>query len=344
MIRRTLQTISSLTKTGIKVCSSKYLGQKHPLFLIFELTYRCNLSCAYCNRSDVFSLKEADTIMFCRIIAEAKKMGLLRVYLTGGEVLLREDLDQIIACCKRLGIMVELWTNGSLVVRRYPLIKLIDGVTFSLDGPADIHDSLRGKTSFDSTMAAASYAKKYNVPISFNFTQTKYNIGSFVEALRIACSFGATITFQPVWRWTGNSERMLHLFPTQTEFQRVLQEVFILKNRYPQVIENSYQHVQYLQAWPFLTKFPCLHGVSIFTVRPDATLVVCMNSDSSRLVSVDLKKYSFAEALQRIPPGQCRGCVCAGAYDAGGSGGMLPIRWDVFKMHIMRKWNLFQYT
>lgn len=88
-----------------------------------ELTYRCNLRCVhcYCNlpahdrriRAQELSLRE---VVDC--IDQAAEAGCLWLLITGGECLLRPDFTEIWKHAKKSGLLLTLFTNGTLISPR----------------------------------------------------------------------------------------------------------------------------------------------------------------------------------------------------------------------------------
>ena len=95
---------------------------KRPLLsqLDIELTERCNNSCIHCcinlpeNDTDARS-REMSTGFVKHVIKQAADLGCLTVRFTGGEPLLREDLAELYAFTRRLGMQVILFTNSRLI-------------------------------------------------------------------------------------------------------------------------------------------------------------------------------------------------------------------------------------
>jgi radical SAM protein with 4Fe4S-binding SPASM domain len=100
----------------------KLWQNKRPVLegLDIELTERCNCNCIHCyinlpadNRNAV--QRELSTEDVKDILREAASLGCLRVRLTGGEPLLREDFSEIYTAARRLGLRVALLTNATLI-------------------------------------------------------------------------------------------------------------------------------------------------------------------------------------------------------------------------------------
>ena len=98
---------------------------KGPLLsrLNLELTERCNNDCIHCNinrpegdggaRGRELKTEEWETLL-----QQAAELGALSVRFTGGEPLLREDFEALYLFARRLGLRVQLFTNGRLITPR----------------------------------------------------------------------------------------------------------------------------------------------------------------------------------------------------------------------------------
>ena len=85
-----------------------------PLWLLFELTYRCPLQCVFCYNPVDFAATqdELPTAEWLRVLREARALGSVQLGLSGGEPLLRDDLEQITHEAHRLGYYSNLITSG----------------------------------------------------------------------------------------------------------------------------------------------------------------------------------------------------------------------------------------
>ena len=85
---------------------------------------------------------------FMEIIDELSELGCQKVHFSGGEVLLRPQMIQLVERASSLGMPVTLTTNGALVdkVQAKALIQAgLRGVNISIDSPErKIHDQIRG--------------------------------------------------------------------------------------------------------------------------------------------------------------------------------------------------------
>src|SRR5215210_3441021 len=90
-----------------------------PYTLVAELTYQCPLHCPYCsNPVDIGGDRwrsELETEHWTRVFREARALGVLQLALTGGEPMLRRDLDELVAAARALGLYSTLVTAGTLL-------------------------------------------------------------------------------------------------------------------------------------------------------------------------------------------------------------------------------------
>ena len=109
--------------------------------LRLSVTDRCNLRCRYCMPADGMDWVERDEILsFEQIVAVvrvANRLGVRRLRLTGGEPLLRRELDRLVAMLREACDLddVALTTNGVLLARQAARLAEagVDRVNVSLD-------------------------------------------------------------------------------------------------------------------------------------------------------------------------------------------------------------------
>jgi len=70
-----------------------------PLWLLAEVTYRCPLHCAFCYNPtdyDKHTQNELSTEQWINVLRDARKLGALQLGISGGEPLLRDDIEEIV--------------------------------------------------------------------------------------------------------------------------------------------------------------------------------------------------------------------------------------------------------
>jgi cyclic pyranopterin phosphate synthase len=128
-----------------------------------SVTDRCNFRCAYCMPRDVYDrdhvyLPREDILTFEeieRLVRVFAELGVAKVRLTGGEPLLRHDLDRLVAKVASVDAIsdVAMTTNGSTLARHAQALADagLDRVTVSLDAVDDT--SFRGAADVDFPVA-----------------------------------------------------------------------------------------------------------------------------------------------------------------------------------------------
>lgn len=79
------------------------------------MTMRCNLECSHCYCPRDNKKKELSRQELCQIIDELTQAGCLWLLITGGEPLTRPDFLDIYTYAKNKGLIITLFTNGTLV-------------------------------------------------------------------------------------------------------------------------------------------------------------------------------------------------------------------------------------
>jgi len=134
----------------------------------FQVTRRCNLKCVYCSEAEE-NPKDPSIKNLKLMVDKLVDYGLKRICITGGEPLLRDDLEDILRYIKEKGVNVTLSTNGMLLTKKR-LIKLkpyIDNIRFSLRGVEGIHNKITGnKDSYGKTIKAIQISRNVGLPVS----------------------------------------------------------------------------------------------------------------------------------------------------------------------------------
>ena len=117
--------------------------------LRISVTDRCNFRCTYCMPREVFDadypfLPHSEVLTFEEIVGLARAfrtLGVEKVRLTGGEPLLRRDIDRLVAMLREAlpGVDLTLTTNGSALKAQARALKAagLDRITVSLDSLDD---------------------------------------------------------------------------------------------------------------------------------------------------------------------------------------------------------------
>ena len=165
---------------------------ERPYTLVAELTYRCPLRCVYCSNPLDYGhhRDELDTATWLRVLGEAEDLGVVQLNLTGGEPLVRDDLEALIAEARRLDLYTNLITSG-IPLRRERLARFrelgLDNVQVSIqDTEAAGSDLIAGRRSFERKLAVARWVKELGFPLTLNTVLHRENLDHVADIVALA--------------------------------------------------------------------------------------------------------------------------------------------------------------
>ena len=291
----------------------RFLSRKLPLVVSWFITNRCNKKCQYCDNWNTES-EELGTKEIFKIINGLKELGTRIITLEGGEALLRQDIGQIIDYTHEKGIFIVLLSNGALVPDKIKEVGGLDLLKLSLDGPEEIHDSLRGKGSYQEVIRAAEIAKENRIPVNFSMTLNKYNIDAIDFVLDMARKLDIKVGFQPVNHVHAKNKDINFLFPDKARHHNVITRLIGLKKSNPYII-NSRPALEYLYNWPEPGKFKCFAGRIICCLMPEGKMFPCA-SMRNYLNGISCLSASVKNAFNNLQtPVSCKGCWCASTLE-----------------------------
>jgi len=251
-----------------------------PLWLLLELTYRCPLHCVFCYNPTNFARTGAElqTEDWLRVLTEARALGAVQLGLSGGEPLVRDDLEVIVAEAHRLGFYINLITSGvGLNETRIAALKAagLDHIQLSFqDSSQQMNDFLSSTRTFDLKSKVAALIKRYDYPMVLNVVLHRLNIDHVEEILEMADKLGAEYvelanTQYYGWAW-HNREQLL---PSRAQVERAEAVTNRFRQRAGRPMRIYFVVPDYFERRPK----PCMNGLgSVFlTVTPDGTALPC---------------------------------------------------------------------
>ncbi|MCP4983561.1 MAG: radical SAM protein [Gammaproteobacteria bacterium] len=201
--------------------------------LAVNLTRRCNLACAHCYL-DAETLKqggadELQTAEVNKLLDQVASRGTdTMVVLTGGEPLLRRDLEEMVTHGSELGLSMVIGTNGvALTDRRVKSLQAAGamGVGISLDSLDPVrHDEFRGYPGgWEKTLAGMEACRRNGLPFQVHFSVTEENADEIGAMIDFAASVGAHVLNVFFLICTGRGESMSDITPER--YERVLEEL-----------------------------------------------------------------------------------------------------------------------
>ena len=160
----------------------------------FNCTNRCNLNCLHCYSSSTAdrSNDELSTAEAKQLLSGLAEVNCPVVLFTGGEPLLRDDLFELLAEARRLGLQTVISSNGTLIdsAAANKLAEVgVNYVGISIDGDQEFHDQFRQvRGSFKAALEGIESCKKAGIKTGLRFTITKSNAGQIPFAFDLATS------------------------------------------------------------------------------------------------------------------------------------------------------------
>ena len=279
-----MSVFASYAKTQAKI---------HPLtYLFWECTLRCNLNCIHCGSDckKTSSVPDMPLEHFLNVLEEIKKThdpGKIMIVLTGGEPLMRPDLEE---CGKQITKQGFPWgcvTNGMLLDKdKFNRLRKagLRSMTLSLDGLEDNHKWMRGNSeSYQNAIRTLDIISSdkdlvYDVVTCVN----QRNIGELNEIRNLLIKKGVKawrlFTVSPIGRAKTNDDLKLDSENIKKLFE------FIKLNRQDSSIKISMSCEAYAGNYETEIRdgiFFCRAGVNIASVLIDGSVSACPNNSKS---------------------------------------------------------------
>lgn len=169
-----------------------------PLWMLAELTYRCPLQCSYCSNPLDFAnyRNELSTEEWIDTMRQARAMGAVQLGFSGGEPLVRRDLETLVAEARQLGFYTNLITSalGLDEARINALRKAgLDHIQISLQaGDADVAAAVAGSPKAHAKkLAMARAVKAAGYPMVLNVVLHRHNIDDLDAIIALCDDLGA---------------------------------------------------------------------------------------------------------------------------------------------------------
>ena len=251
-----------------------------PLWLLAELTYACPLQCPYCsNPLDFAKYKdELSTEQWFKVLREARAMGAAQLGFSGGEPLVRRDLEQLIGEARRLGFYTNLITSGlGMDEVRVAAFKEagLDHIQVSFQASsADLNDYIAGTDAFQHKLEMARAVKRHGYEMVLCFVTHRHNIDHIRDILDLAVALEADYVELATTQYYGwayhNREQLL---PTREQLARAEPIAHEYQERMKGRMKIYYVVPDYYENRPKA----CMNGwgAVFLTIAPDGTALPC---------------------------------------------------------------------
>ncbi|MCL0095337.1 radical SAM protein [Dehalococcoidia bacterium] len=302
----------------------------NPLMATVSVTQKCNSKCCYC---DIWRFQEhiydPTTEELDKILFSLRELGIKAISISGGEPLMRKDIEGIISQVKDYHMRAQVVTNGILLSKdksRELVQAGIDSIVLSLDTfNPNIYEKLRG-TSFKFAKQALEsllYAQEQNsqLDIVISCVINGYNISELALFTQKVTEFSqgkVLINFQPYQKVPGRIND--DLIPNSEKHHVITKEIerlIEMKNKgFP--ITNSVVFLSWIPDFLIYNEMPkgfkCAAGYTGIYIWSDLTMHPCHQLP----MIADLRKDTleniwfsrrFNEQRAKMENGKCRGCL-----------------------------------
>ncbi|MBB5874647.1 MoaA/NifB/PqqE/SkfB family radical SAM enzyme [Allocatelliglobosispora scoriae] len=159
-------------------------ASKAPLSVILQVTKRCNFDCSFCSETLQLpdpTLAQLDTI-------RGNLAGAQRVFLSGGEPLLRRDFGDIVDMYQ--GFILGIPTNATRGLQHAQrMAGKVAYVNVGLEGPRSTTNRVRG--DYDEVMAGVRAFQQAGIPLSLSAVVYRSTLDALPFTCQIADVLGA---------------------------------------------------------------------------------------------------------------------------------------------------------
>ena len=251
-----------------------------PLWLLAELTYRCPLHCAFCFNPIGFDSieQELGTEDWIRTLRQARELGSVQVGFSGGEPMLRPDLEEIVAEARTLGFYTNLLTSGvGLKPKRAKALKEagLDHVQLSFqDSTKELNDFLSNTKTFELKREVAALIKDNDWPMVLNCVIHRLNIDYIDKIIDLALELGAeTIELANTQFYSWAKLNRDSLLPSLEQIKKAEEVTERYRDKYSDRIRIISVIPDYYEKRPK----KCMNGWGnvFLTITPDGIAVPC---------------------------------------------------------------------
>ncbi|MCS7114303.1 MAG: radical SAM protein [Candidatus Bathyarchaeota archaeon] len=284
----------------------RMMRSRAPLYMItWRCTRRCVGTCTYCSFNlEAGDFGEVNTKDAFKIVDQVYDFGSPWFGISGGEPLLREDVFDVIAYAKKVGLEVSLITSGFVFNEKMfnGLVRNEVHTAVSIDGPKEANDKVRGVGSYDKAFAVMEKLSEAGILDCLVVTLNRYNYKFIEHPLQLGAEYGARMVVYhnlvPVGRAGQN---IADLAPSPEEYEWTFNHLYDLSKRYEGKVHVNVYSPFYARIvrqknpsdfWDwFTTRFlgKCTIGGNYISVTENGDFRSCGFNEGYRIGNVNTK-------------------------------------------------------
>lgn len=252
----------------------------HPLWLLAEVTYRCPLHCVFCYNPLDYARhdKELSTAQWFDVMRQSRALGAAQIGFSGGEPLLRDDLEELIGEAHRLGYYTNLITSGiGLTESRIARMKDLglNHIQLSFqDSTREMNDFLSSTRTFELKRHVAKLIRQHDYPMVLNVVLHRYNLDQVDRIIEMAIEMEVDYLELANTQYYGWAMlNRAQLLPTREQLERAENIVNAYRSRLGNRLRILFVVPDYFEERPKA----CMNGWgSVFlAVAADGTALPC---------------------------------------------------------------------
>lgn len=274
-------------------------AERTPYSGMIELSFRCNLKCVHCYISHEPAIKELTYQEICDILDAIVNEGCLWLLITGGEPLIRSDFLDIYKYAKKKGLIIILFTNGTLIteeiadyLKKWPPYT----VEITLHGiNKETYEKTTGvKDSFEKCMKGIHLLLERKIPLNLKTVVMTLNKDEIGEIKRYVKGLGLDFRFDAlIQAGLGDNKNPIKVRISPEEAVKLDVEDE----------ERAKEWIEFCQKfWGPIHSgnlYNCGAGLNSFHIDPYGKMSVC---GTSRLPNYDLLQGSFQDGYYNFFP------------------------------------------
>jgi len=253
--------------------------KKSPFCISFEITHSCNASCKHCHLGGPVREVRASPQRYGEICREVKPVV---AQVSGGEPLLRKDLEEIVKAFKvpKRAPYIVVTTNAALLTKE-KYFKLreagVDEFSISLDYPDDRHDDFRGIPGLFNRIKtlAQELDQEKNKAITFICVVQRDNFRELIRMAELARDWRASVNFS-AYTWLRTNDKSYMLAKEDlAEFRDIIRQLLKFKRKHNTVFTSDYALRNMAGYFENGYHPRCRTGEKFINVNPDGTFSPC---------------------------------------------------------------------
>ncbi len=282
-------------------------AQRVPINGAIEITRLCNLTCAHCYNNlslddQKVRLSELTYEDHCHILDEITEAGCLWLLYTGGEPFARKDFLDIYTYAKQKGLLITLFTNGTLITPRIADY-LVEWCPFSIEitlygRTRETYERVTGiPGSYERCMRGIRLLMERDLPLKLKTMAIALNKHEICDMKRFAEEdLGLEFKFDAMINCRidcAQSPLAVRLMPREV-VELDLQDPSRMAE-WRRFCERFNSPVQSPEQWDEL--YHCGGGVNTFAIDPSGMLSACVLSVEE---NYDIRKGSFRDGWENF--------------------------------------------